>query len=272
MPELPEVQTIVNELAQRIIDKRIEHCDVLRAGILKGPSRLFCYQVAEQQITAIRRIGKYILIGLGQQKWLITHLRMTGKFILQTADVKNHIHDRVIFKLNRGEKLVFNDVRCFGHMEIVEDLSAHKGIQQQGWDPWDKELTPLNLKRKLQNRKSAVKNVLLDQTLISGLGNIYVCEILYKEKINPLLPVNLLSKKRLGGLIKSTREILELALVHNGTSISDYKRVDEKSGEFQSFLQVYGKSGEACKICGNLISRIKQNQRSTFLCLKCQKN
>jgi len=272
MPELPEVQTIVNELNPLIQNQRIERAKIHRQGIIKTGTGSFCQVVRGQQITEVSRIGKYILIGLDGGCWIVTHLRMTGKFIIQSSIQEPGKYDRVSFELRNGKQLLFNDVRCFGHIELVSDLSKHKGNTKQGWDPWDKSLTASALHRQFKNKKNAIKNALLEQTIISGLGNIYVCEILHREKISPKLQTNKLSIKRMDRLIKSMRFILDQALIHNGTSISDYKRVDEKSGEFQNFLKVYGKAGQPCQFCGESIARIKQNQRSTFLCLKCQKN
>ena len=272
MPELPEVQTIVNELKPKITGEKIISCIIFREGVIQGEAHNFRTQLKGESFTGVERVGKYILMELSKEKWLVVHLRMTGKFIIQNNGSPLKQHDRVVIQLESGRNLIFNDVRCFGRLEIVNDLRQHKGVQKQGWDPWASDLTAKSLHIKLKNRKNAIKNLLLDQTIISGLGNIYVCEILYREKISPLLAANQLSIKRLSGLIGSMRSILELALVHNGTSISDYKRVDDKSGEFQNFLQVYGKTGEGCKCCGETIVRIRQNQRSTFLCPQCQKN
>ncbi|PCI29894.1 MAG: DNA-formamidopyrimidine glycosylase [SAR324 cluster bacterium] len=271
MPELPEVQTIVNDLAPEISQQKILGCAIHRESVLRTAPQEFVRIVVGAKFVSVKRVGKYILFSLDERGWLLAHLRMTGKFILQQAPIKVHPHDRVVFALENGKSLIFSDVRCFGTLEHLSTLEDHIGLNRQGWDPWSSHLTASSLRQRLEKRRSPIKTVLLDQTLIAGLGNIYAAEILFDAAIDPQSKANSLSLHQLKQLVFSIRKILDLALIHNGTSISDYRRVDDQTGEFQHFLKVYGKTGTACVRCSTLIIRIKQNQRSTFLCPHCQK-
>ncbi len=271
MPELPEVQTIVNELSEALIGKTILDCQILRTSIIQGNTKAFLKNIKNSTIEKICRKGKYIIITFTNSYCLITHLKMTGKFIVQNNSSRNHKHDRVIFHIKNGQKLIFNDMRCFGKMELVRDITEHVGIRNLGWDPWDKDLTYKNFLKKIATRKTSIKAILMDQKIIAGLGNIYVSEILYKVGLHPLKKPNSITPKQASLIIDSTKKILAQALHCNGTSISDYRRVDEKQGEFQNFLKVYGKEGQPCVKCASLIKRIVQQQRSSFFCPKCQK-
>ena len=270
MPELPEVQTVVNELKNSIVLRRIKSVDIFRDSIVVDHSNEFRRAVRNKQIMDVRRIGKFIIFTLGTELWMVAHLKMTGKFVIQSKKTSRHSHDRVVFQLDMNNKLIFNDSRCFGRIELSRDLKNHTGIRKLGWDPWDKKLTSANFKRKTKHRKIAVKTLLLDQTVIAGIGNIYASEILHNAKLNPTTPVHLLTNEEIFSLLRSTKSILLSALKHNGTSISDYRRVDEKKGSFQNFLKVYGKNAQPCSVCHTEIIKIKQNQRSTFYCPICQ--
>ncbi|MBT7712436.1 MAG: bifunctional DNA-formamidopyrimidine glycosylase/DNA-(apurinic or apyrimidinic site) lyase [Deltaproteobacteria bacterium] len=271
MPELPEVQTIVNELQTNLPGRKISSCRIIRESIVHGDHNRFQKIVEKKTIIKIDRLGKYIVIHLSTDVWIIVHLRMTGKFVLQPDSRSTHKHDRAVFQLDNRLKLIFSDVRCFGTLEVCDDLGKHKGLRQLGLDPWSKKLTAGILKLKFDARKIPIKTALLDQKIIAGLGNIYASEILFDAGINPMIPANKLSKGKLSAIIQSMRKILSLALKYNGTSISDYRRVDEKQGMFQNFLKVYGKADQKCLNCSCKIEKIVQNQRSTFLCPLCQK-
>ncbi len=271
MPELPEIQTIVNELERVLPGKRIKSCRVLRDKMVQGDQHRFRQQVKNKNIRKIERRGKYIVITLSSSQMIIVHLRMTGKFIFQPLKSPAQKHDRVVFELQNQQKLIFSDVRCFGTLELVNDINKHNGLSQLGFDPWSRQLTAGILQKKLENRQIPIKTALLDQKLIAGLGNIYASEILFDAGIHPDIPANQLKHEKLASIIRSMRKILRLALKYNGTSISDYRRIDEKQGMFQNFLKVYGKADQKCINCSSSIMKITQNQRSTFLCPGCQK-
>ncbi len=270
MPELPEVQTVVSELNQQVQGRTINSVNILRDTIIQNPKSDFVKAVKGQLIVRVDRKGKYILFELQQGGWILAHLRMTGKFIVQKSPVSVQKHDRVIFELDNQLTMIFNDVRCFGTLEMIFSLENNKKINQLGWEPWDRKLTPSALRKKFKNRSMAIKTLLLDQGIIAGLGNIYAAEILFHAKISPFKTGKELTNDQLSRLIESTRFILEEALHYNGTSISDYRRIDDKQGTFQNFLQVYGKEGNPCSICSSPVLKKRQNQRSTFYCSQCQ--
>jgi len=270
MPELPEVQTVVDELSRVIPGHRIRSVDILRPSLIVGDTAEFQQRLQGRVIERVLRKGKYLLFALDPEAWLIAHLKMTGQFIFQSAGRALRKHDRVIFRLDGRKVLVFADIRCFGRLEGVDRIDNHPGLTALGWDPWDAGLTPESLRRRLQRTRSAIKTVLLDQTIIAGLGIIYVAEALFAARLHPQLPAHSLSRPQLKRLLDAIRKILTQALEFNGTTISDYRRVDEKQGSFQKFLKVYGKKGQKCHRCSSEIVRIVQNQRSTFLCPLCQ--
>lgn len=271
MPELPEVQTIVDDLNKAVLNETIAECVDYRPGVITGDPNIFKRRLYQKTIQAVSRRGKYIVFQLSGDVWLVVHLRMTGKFVVSEKAVGRHLHDRVLFRLESGKQMMYHDVRCFGTLELVDDLTQHKGIQKLGWDPWSVDFTPETFLKKVKSRSGSVKSILLDQSVIAGLGNIYAAEILFDAHLDPQKRVNRLNRSIAKRLVQSTRKILELALKCNGTSISDYRRVDDKQGEFQNFLKVYGKTGQPCPICETPIKKITQNQRSTFLCPSCQK-
>lgn len=271
MPELPEVETIVKELNQVVAGKHILGCEVLRETILQGTRPAFEAGIAGKKIVTIRRRGKYLLFHLFPKSVMIVHLRMTGKFVWLNPTSTHHPHDRLIFFLDEDKHLVYNDMRCFGTFELLESWELHPTLRSLGIEPFSQAFTPRYLKQLVQSRKTNIKNFLLDQRNIAGLGNIYVAEILFNAGIHPLKNTAELSEKTIEKLYRSLVKILNKAIVHNGTSIANYQRVDSKSGEFQHFLKVYGKANQPCQKCGRPIQRIKQNQRSTFFCQYCQR-
>lgn len=270
MPELPEVQTVVTELKQQIQQKLILSCRILRPSIVFGNPDSFIKNTVGKRFVNIKRRGKFILFFLSPASYIIGHLRMIGKFIVASKFKSHHPHDRLLFILEGNQKLVFNDSRCFGRLEACDDISSHSGLGKLGREPWDKEITAKHLKQALQKRETPIKNLLLDQSFITGIGNIYASEILFDAQINPFRKSKMLKINELEQLIISMRKILTAAIEHNGTSISDYRRVDNKSGSYQNFLQVYGKTGVSCTRCKASIIKQKQSQRSTFFCEHCQ--
>jgi formamidopyrimidine-DNA glycosylase len=274
MPELPEVETIVEGLRRHILGKRIVSVQVLHKKPL-GPvsEKSFKEFLSRQTILNIERWGKYIQFSFSSGKNMIVHLRMTGKFIYRsnTGRPKPHAHIRIIFRLDDKSVLYFQDMRLFATFCLY--LPSHTIIEKEkvGPDPFSKKITASWLTDVLKTRKAPLKTILLDQRVISGLGNIYACEILHRAKINPRLSANKMTVDQARALILNMRKVLTLALKYNGTTIRDFNGVDNKSGGFQKLLRVYQRHGKLCESCGRaLIQRIKQSQRSTFFCPYCQ--
>jgi formamidopyrimidine-DNA glycosylase len=266
MPELPEVETIRSELQDTILNKTITDVNVLLSRSFENPHSLPPCGLVEN----ITRHGKYLIIDIKKQCTLIIHLRMTGKLIVtNNTDILIHPHNRVIFHLNTNEYLIFSDVRTFGKVEVVPYKIQFSQIKNIGIDAMSAKFTKDYFIKVCQNKKMPIKSLLLDQTLIAGIGNIYAIEILFATKISPLRPANTLNNVELTNIYHEISKILTLAIKHNGTSISDFRRVDDKTGEFQDFLQIYGK--DKCPICHNELTRIKQAGRGTRYCSTCQR-
>lgn len=270
MPELPEVETIVRELNQHLVGRTIALCRVLRPQMVRPESVRFETATKGQKVIEVVRKGKYLCIRFVDLSWLVVHLRMTGKFVFQSQMNQPHPHDRVIFYLDQGVCL-FNDMRCFGTLELVGSLKDIPAIHKLGVEPLSSRFTSAFLQQICANSRKEIKVMLMDQSSIAGVGNIYAAEALYRAGIHPARKANRLKKTEIVSLHRNLRKLLNEALKHNGTTISDYRRVDEKTGEFQNFLNVYGKNGEKCAKCGHIIEVIKQQQRSTYYCSGCQK-
>lgn len=261
MPELPEVQTVVNGLNELWVGMNIvsivnsdpgklEHFP----GTLSLPAR----------VRSVERRGKFIIVRLNEGGF-VTHLRMTGKFAFAEPPVPRHI--RCVFTHDDGSTLYFIDPRRFATFEVFTGDQLPLNVTALGVDPLALEFTPEYLAKALQ-RKAPVKSLLLNQTLIAGLGNIYVIESLYRAGISPLRPGQSVSMGEIRLLHQTIVAVLQEALAKNGTSVRDYRQVDEKSGEFQAFLTVYGK-----KTCpkGHDLVRIVIAGRGTVYCPQCQK-
>jgi formamidopyrimidine-DNA glycosylase len=265
MPELPEVQTVVSGLQKKVVGKQISELLEHRAGTIIWHTE--CVEFGK--IKEIGRRGKYIIIYLDNDLKLVVHLRMTGKLIYETdpAKLSSHARAEIIFVDN--SKLIFDDVRTFGKIEVLSEAAEVAAIERLGAEPLSADFDAEYLAAKVSRRQAPIKNVLLDQAVIAGIGNIYAAEILFRVGLNPTKPAADLSRSDLQKIVQQTKQVLAEAIRHNGTTISDYRSVEDKTGEFQNFLNVYGK--EFCH-CGAKIKRIKQAGRTTFYCEKCQKN
>lgn len=270
MPELPEVETIVRELRPLLTEKKILSCTILRDTYLETDDpEEFVKQIDGKTILLVERRGKYILWILPHGT-LVSHLGMTGKYMKMGKEDIIPKHTIAIFRFDEFN-LILNDVRRFGLLMFAPSGTIPEPISSLGPEPFSDELNPEYLKEMFKVRSRPVKDILMDQGIIAGLGNIYACEVLFRLKLHPLLPGSHFPVERLPQLITVIREVLNEAIAHSGTTISDYKRVDEKSGEFQDLLQVYGREQEPCRICGTAIARETSNGRSAFFCPKCQK-
>mgnify|MGYP001358749771 CR=1 FL=1 len=271
MPELPEVQTTVNGL-QKIINKHI-------VGILINTRKLRYIvprnlkKIAENsRIKKIYRIAKYIVIDVSGSKTLIFHLGMSGRIkIIKTIKYKTSKHDHILLKLENKSFFVFNDMRKFGFVDIAntKDLLNKKYFIKLGLDPFDLKLNKNYLLDKFKNSKVSLKQMLLNQQVISGIGNIYACEILFDAKLSPFIEVKKLKSIKIDKLIISIRKILSKAIVYGGTTIKDYESTDGTLGNFQNNFKVYNKNNQ--KILNFTIKRIKQSGRSTYYCPELQK-
>lgn len=271
MPELPEVETIVRELRPALLGRTITEVQVFRAnGLGRCPPADFREALLGRRFEKITRRGKYLIFRLEPERYLIGHLRMTGKFIVSGALAAPAPHDRVWFGLDDGGLLIFQDMRCFGTLAVVDDLPQFPSFAKLGMEPLSRGFTSQWLIQALSMSRTSLKNWLMDQSKIAGLGNIYAAEILHRAGLSPLRPACGVKAGEAKGLHGAVRGVLRLAIRKNGTTISDFRRVDQKTGEFQNLLKVYGKERSPCPRCRTPIAKIRQQQRSTFYCPSCQ--
>ena len=271
MPELPEVETVKNGLLKKVQGRKITACKVLWDGIIAYPSpKEFVNNIANETIKDITRRGKFLVFELDNY-YLTSHLRMEGKYFIKPTKEPLSKHDHVIFTLDNKEELRYNDTRKFGKMHLTKkDELSKSPISNLGKEPWDKDLTTDYLKKKL-NKKKAIKTLLLDQSIIAGIGNIYADEILFLSKINPETNGCDLTNKNLKDIIENTRTILSKAIKMGGTTIHTYTAVDGITGRFQQELLVHGKKDLPCPNCNSKIIKTVVNTRGTYYCPKCQK-
>jgi formamidopyrimidine-DNA glycosylase len=272
MPELPEVETVVRELSPVLPGRSIARARLSAPDLYRrGSARLGT--LAGARIHSVERFGKAILIRLQAvrgtgERLLVVHLGMTGR-LLFAADARQvprvrHLHARIRFA--DGSELVYIDPRRFGYL-FVGDRAGVAASLDIGPDPF--AMQPRDLARRLAGRRAPLKALLLDQHLVSGLGNIYVDELLFAVRVHPLTPGDGAARDA-GRILRAARVILSRAIRARGTTIRDYRRPDGSSGEFQRRLSVYGRDGEACPRCGTRIERLEVAQRGTHFCPRCQ--
>jgi formamidopyrimidine-DNA glycosylase len=267
MPELPEVQTVLRGVVKELEGKEIRGLDCFYPGTVVYDPRL-PEKPFPARLEGHERRGKYMILHLSGGVSVIIHLRMTGKLVTERAMQGDSPHERACFLLSGREKLHFIDIRTFGKIILCRTENVAEYLPKLGVEPLSDEFGAAKLLQILKGRKTPVKNALLDQSLIAGLGNIYACEILYRAGIHPEKPAGDISPAKLKKLAAETKAVLREAISMNGTSISDFRRVDDKTGQFQHFLRVYQK-----EICpkGHKVSKIRQGGRGTYFCPVCQK-
>ncbi|MCA1009905.1 DNA-formamidopyrimidine glycosylase [Halobacillus halophilus] len=273
MPELPEVETVRQTLKTLILNKTIDDVSVYWGNIIKNPKDPdeFKRLLKNQSFLDIERKGKFMIFHL-EDLVLVSHLRMEGKFGLYDAGVEKPKHTHVVFHFTDGTELRYDDVRKFGTMHVFPkgEERGQKPLNQLGPDPFDKEFTLDYFFHKLQKTSRNIKTVLLDQSIVAGLGNIYVDEALYRARIHPERLANQLLKEEADRVRKSSVQIIEEAISLGGSTIRSYLNSQGKVGSFQQNLRVYGKQDTICKECGDLIIKTKVSGRGTHICPTCQ--
>lgn len=272
MPELPEVETVVTGLRNVIVGQRVASARLLSKQLFRFNPKNFSDIVFGKTIKSVKRKGKQIIIELSEGWVLWGHLRMTGKLWLLDLDAPETKFDGAVFELKPlGKKMVFYDQRRFGRIKLMkkETLGELKEYTRLGPDAL--EVSAEEFVRRLKERKKRLKSLLLDQTAIAGLGNIYADESLFEAQIHPAAVSSRLSAGRLSKLYVAIQRVLTRAVRAGGSSIRDYSAVDGRRGYFQVEHKVYQKTGEGCAVCGAKIKRIRMAQRSTHFCPRCQK-
>ena len=272
MPELPEVETVKNVLIPIVKGQKIVKIDVLRRSTIEGDENEFISNLQNESFLDVSRIGKYLIFHLTNNKVIISHLRMEGKYYELLEKDDNSKYARVVFHLDNGHKLCYDDSRCFGILKLSSE-SEYKDeemIKKLGPEPfYVKDVK--TLMNKVKKIRKPIKTALLDQTLITGLGNIYVDETLFASKVHPLTPACLVSKAEWELIIKNAQDILNDAIKAGGSTIKSYHPGKDIDGNFQTRLKVYGKAGESCPRCGATYRFIKVGGRGTTFCPICQK-
>jgi formamidopyrimidine-DNA glycosylase len=274
MPELPEVETVRRGLEPLLVGKTICGIQIKQPAILLPEPEAFATILPGLQIMALKRQGKYLIFELSDDWRLVIHLRMTGK-LLWTPQGQSPvpIHTHVIIDFPIGQQLRFHDVRRFGRWWLVpaNHLQQISGLAKLGPEPIQADFSGLMLAKQLKKKtKTKIKSALLDQTIVAGLGNIYVDETLFTARIHPQRTVDSLTIKDINKLAEAAQQVLELAIERRGTSFRDYLDGLAQPGENQNYLQVFHRAGEPCPHCGNLIQREKIAGRSSFYCPICQ--
>ena len=272
MPEMPEVETVRRTLLPLIKGKTIKEVTVWYPKIITGDAKEFKQQLVGKKITTIDRYAKYLLIRLSGNLTVVSHLRMEGKYRLVKINTKKDKHDHVQIVFSDNSALRYNDVRKFGRMQLIKTGTEKEktGISKLGAEPNSAAFTVSYLQKGLARKKKNIKNTLLDQSVVAGLGNIYVDEVLWETKIHPLSQANTIPAERVAQLHDNINSLIELAIAERGTTIHTYLDANGKTGGFQKMLQVYGHKGEPCVRCGTPLEKIKVNGRGTTFCPECQ--
>ncbi|MDC3273137.1 bifunctional DNA-formamidopyrimidine glycosylase/DNA-(apurinic or apyrimidinic site) lyase [Alphaproteobacteria bacterium] len=274
MPELPEVETVCRALSKVIKNSRIKKIEFYRKDLRWQVKNNLEITLKNNIFIDPYRRGKYILIPTNTDKIFLIHLGMSGQIRIKKKDiVKKHDHMRLIVENNNKHFIItYNDSRRFGYIDLFKkkELREHFLLSKLGIEPLGRELTIEYLQNNFKKRVINIKNALIDQKIIAGIGNIYASEILYKAKINPLRKVNSLSQNDLNSIITYTKIILKKSIDVGGTTIRDHMQPDGSLGYFKQKLQVYGKTNEKCKTCNSFIVKEVISNRSTFICRHCQ--
>lgn len=271
MPELPEVETIRRDLEKVLVGKKILSVSTDAPKLFEPSFKAVSESIAGQTIKSINRRAKLLYLHLSNNLYLLIHLKMTGRLLLRRkGDLKDEFQ-HVVFTLSGGEELRFADMRLFGYLKLVDELELKKVLGEYGPEPLA-DMTLENFKDIFQGKKRPVKLLLLDQELISGVGNIYANEALFAAGIDPRRKADSLSDEEVARLFSAIEKVLSDGLHYRGTTASDDKYVDAygKKGQYQEHLRVYGREGLSCPKCGVKVQRINLSGRGTFFCPQCQ--
>ena len=274
MPELPEVETVKEALNQTVKGQTIKEIELRYEPMIKNMSAdEFKEKLINQTIQEVSRRGKYLVFHFDDYQ-LLSHLRMEGKYFYVDSNFELNSHVHVIFTLENGKRLLYQDTRKFGTYHLYDkaiDLETTAPFQVLGLEPFATEFTPSYVKEKIQNKKKPIKSLLLDPTIVCGLGNIYVDEVLYRARLHPLTSSSELTDKDIENVVKYTVEVLARAIELGGTTIRTFSSSHGVSGTFQNELLVHQRKGENCYECHTPIEKIKVGGRGTYFCPTCQK-
>lgn len=283
MPELPEVETVRRGLTPAMEGVVITRADVNRPDLRWPFPDHMAQRLSGQRVERLRRRSKYILVDLSGGETLLIHLGMSGRMLISGDPLGQFVHDHpapekhdhVVLHMENGARITFNDPRRFGAMDLMQTAEAdrHKLLAVLGPEPLGNDFNETQLINAFKGKMSPVKSVLLDQRIVAGLGNIYVCETLFRAGVSPRRKAGRIAANRVAGLVPIIRQVLQEAIDAGGSSLRDFRQADGELGYFQHSFDVYGREGEPCKTtsCTGVISRITQSGRSSFYCPQCQR-
>lgn len=273
MPEIAEVETVRNTLKLRILHKKMKDIQVYYPKIIMNDIEDFKNNLIHQEFVDIKRIGKWLLFETPTH-YLLSHLRMEGKYFIKDIDDPIEKHEHVEFIFEDNSTLRYHDTRKFGRMIVLlkENLYDFEGIKKQGIEPISKDLTAKYLYDKFKKRNLPLKTLLLDQTIISGLGNIYADEVLFEAKISPFKRGHDITLQECERIVKASNNVITKAIKMGGTTIRSYTSSLGVTGRFQQCLMVHKRENEPCKECSTIILKEFVGGRSTYYCKKCQKH
>jgi formamidopyrimidine-DNA glycosylase len=276
MPELPEVELVAKSLNKLVEGRKIIAAELLRERLApENHPEEFAEKLKDSTINLIKRRGKHILFDLNNGRTLIVHLRMSGRFRLLPIDVELPKFTHAIFYFEDETRLIFSDQRHFGFMKIVETENLHeaKEIKKLAPEPFSEEFSPKYFREILKTSSKSLKEFLLDQTKVTGLGNIYAAEAMFLAKVHPQIPANEVSTVKANRLHEFIKEVLAESIAQGSTLNVDPENIDGSyyGGGYENHWRVYDRENEPCIVCGTEIERLKQAGRSSYFCPKCQK-
>jgi formamidopyrimidine-DNA glycosylase len=282
MPELPEVETVVRGLAPHLEGRVLATVRVFRPDLRFAFPPRFAERLAGRRVVSVSRRAKYALIALDSGEVWLMHLGMSGRVLVEAAPRGPHVplaHDHVVIETDAGARIVFNDARRFGFMDLFAQAQApaNKHLAGLGPEPLSEDFTVASLEAALAGKKTPIKAALLDQRVVAGLGNIYVCEALFRACLSPKRSAASVKGARARRLVPAIKQVLTQAIAAGGSTLRDYVQSSGELGYFQHSFQVYDREGEPCTACPNrkaqrpTIRRIVQSGRSSFYCPGCQR-
>ncbi|HSH44313.1 MAG TPA: bifunctional DNA-formamidopyrimidine glycosylase/DNA-(apurinic or apyrimidinic site) lyase [Longimicrobiales bacterium] len=272
MPELPEVETIARDLHPRLTGARIRSVEITHPDVLDAPPDAFRRALSGRTIQAVERRGKNVVLVLDDDARLVVNLGMTGRLVLDDAPAAEALrHVAVRFRLEDDRSLLYDDTRRFGLLEIFPLADWNRRTEELGLEPLGDAFTPEALHGMTRRTRVPIRNFLLDQYRVAGVGNIYALEALFRAGIRPTRRGRTITRAEATRLRDSLRSVLQEAIRHRGTTFSDYRDASGESGAFQSLLKVYGREGDPCVQCGSPIKRRVLTNRSVFYCPSCQR-
>ncbi len=272
MPELPEVETVRRDLSSAARNRTIDSLRVLDGRAIAGLSSAKLFrELKGRKFTDFRRRGKYLIADLDSGRSLVFHLKMTGGLQIQEYGDSLPRAARIIFGFSDGGRLVFSDQRRFGSVQLVDDVKEVPALNRLGPEPLGRSFTAAELADRLKGRTAPIKPLLLDQTVVAGLGNIYACEALHRASIDPRRPASGLKAAEVKRLHRAIRRVLNQAIRARGSSVDTYRDGWGKNGWFQVQHRVYDRQGKRCRRCGCLVKRETLRGRGTYWCAGCQR-